>query len=105
MPGPKTRRLRDPSKHLQNALHIEVTRLDHTWGGLRTFAPDGGPIVGFDPVAEGFFWLAGQGGYGIQTSPAMARTAAALVTGNPVPDDIAAEGVTTKAISPARFLS
>ncbi len=90
-------------EHLQNAIDIEVTRLEHTWGGLRTFAPDGGPVVGFDPDIDGLFWLAGQGGYGIQTCPAMARTAAALVTGSPVPDDIAAEGVTADAISPARF--
>jgi D-arginine dehydrogenase len=92
-------------EHLQGAIDMEVTRLDHTWGGLRTFAPDGGPIVGFDPDLEGFFWLAGQGGYGIQTSPAVARTAAALVTGNPIPSDITAQGVSIETIDPRRFLS
>jgi D-arginine dehydrogenase len=47
-----------------------------TWAGLRTFAPDRLPVVGFDPDAPGFFWYAGQGGYGIQTSPAHSALAA-----------------------------
>jgi len=61
---------------------VPVTRVERTWAGLRTFAPDRTPVVGFDPAAEGFFWLAGQGGYGIQTAPALSRLAAALLTGN-----------------------
>ncbi|WP_375499494.1 NAD(P)/FAD-dependent oxidoreductase [uncultured Jatrophihabitans sp.] len=64
----------------------EVTTLDirhvrSAWAGLRSFVADRTPVVGFDPVAEGLFWLAGQGGYGIQTAPALARTAAALARG------------------------
>jgi D-arginine dehydrogenase len=59
--------------------------------------------VGFDPNVAGFFWLAGQGGYGMQTSSAMARTAAALVRGEGIPNDIASEGVTAAALSPARL--
>ena len=58
---------------------FEVKRIERTWAGLRSFAPDGEPVVGFDPAAEGFFWLAGQGGYGIQTSPALSQLAADLV--------------------------
>ncbi|SFE74976.1 NAD(P)/FAD-dependent oxidoreductase [Roseivivax sediminis] len=58
-----------------------VTRVERSWAGMRTFAPDRTPVVGFDPSAEGFFWLAGQGGYGIQTSPALSRHASALLTG------------------------
>jgi D-arginine dehydrogenase len=54
-----------------------------TWAGLRTFAPDRSPVVGFDPTVEGLFWLAGQGGYGIQTAPALAKLAAALLLGDP----------------------
>lgn len=81
----------------------EVTRLDHTWGGLRTFAPDGEPVVGHDPEEPAFFWLAGQGGYGIQTSPALSRAAAALVLGEAFPADIAAEGASPAALAPARF--
>jgi len=70
---------------------------------LRTFASDKTPVVGFDGTVENFFWLAGQGGYGIQTAPAMARLAAALIKGRPVPPDLAALGVEEKALSPTRF--
>jgi D-arginine dehydrogenase len=55
--------------------------VERSWAGLRTFAPDRTPVVGFDPAAEGFFWLAGQGGYGIQTAPALSRLAGDLLTG------------------------
>jgi D-arginine dehydrogenase len=58
-----------------------VTRVERSWAGLRTFAPDRTPVAGFDPLAEGFFWLAGQGGYGIQTAPALNRLAARAVLG------------------------
>jgi D-arginine dehydrogenase len=57
-----------------------VTRVEHSWAGLRTFAPDRVPVAGFDPRADGFFWLAGQGGYGVQTAPALSRIAAALIS-------------------------
>ena len=60
------------------------------------------PVIGYAPDAKGFFWLAGQGGYGIQSAPAAARTAAALVLGQEIPADIAAEGVSAEALSPAR---
>lgn len=88
---------------LQQYLDIEVTRIEHTWGGLRSFAPDGDLVVGFDPAADGFFWLAGQGGYGIQTSPALSRTVAALIGGHDIPADIAGHGVITAPLSPVRF--
>ncbi|MEH6360262.1 MAG: FAD-dependent oxidoreductase, partial [Amylibacter sp.] len=55
----------------EQAVNIPVTHLLHSWSGLRTFATDRIPIVGFDPREIGFFWLAGQGGYGIQTAPAL----------------------------------
>jgi D-arginine dehydrogenase len=58
---------------------LTIRRVTHRWAGLRTFAPDRTPVCGFDPRGEGFFWLAGQGGYGIQTSPALAKLAARLV--------------------------
>lgn len=79
-----------------------VTTIMRRWAGLRTFAPDRTPVVGFDPDADGFFWLAGQGGYGIQTAPAMGRTVAALALGRDLPADVAARGVTAEALSPAR---
>ena len=78
---------------------VKVERIHGRWAGLRTFTPDKHPAVGFAADAEGFFWLAGQGGFGLQTSPAMAAIAAALVTAGawPVPH------VTAEALSPDRF--
>ncbi len=88
---------------IEAATTIEIRRIGNTWAGLRTFAADKTMVVGFDPERAGFFWLAGQGGYGIQTAPAMGRLAAALATGSPVPEDLAVLGVTAAAVSPARF--
>ena len=65
----------------EQAVTHEVTRLEHSWAGLRTFAPDRTPVAGFDPRGTGFFWLAGQGGYGVQTAPALSQFSAALLTG------------------------
>jgi D-arginine dehydrogenase len=81
-----------------------VRRIAHRWAGLRSFVADRAPVAGWDPQAEGFFWLAGQGGYGIQMAPALARAAAALVLGQALPADIAAQGVTADALSPRRLL-
>jgi D-arginine dehydrogenase len=88
---------------IQAATTLEIARIGRSWAGLRTFAADKTTVVGFDPACAGFFWLAGQGGYGIQTAPAMGRLAAALATGATVPADLAELGVTAEAVSPARF--
>ncbi len=58
-----------------------VERVEHKWAGLRSFAPDRLPVFGFDSRVPGFFWCAGQGGFGIQTAPAAARLAAGLLLG------------------------
>jgi D-arginine dehydrogenase len=79
---------------------VQVRSIHSRWAGLRTFAPDRHPVVGFTPGVEGFFWLAGQGGFGLQTSPAMARIAASLIFGKPWP----VPGVSARELSPARFL-
>lgn len=88
---------------LEAALDIEVRRVTHSWAGLRTFSPDRAPVVGFDTKIPGLFWCAGQGGYGIQTSPAMGRVAAALALQESLPEDVAAEGVSARELSPGRF--
>ncbi len=88
---------------IQAATTLEIRRIHKSWAGLRTFAADKTHVAGFDPQREGFFWLAGQGGFGIQTAPAMGRLTAALATGGPVPQDLADLGVTAEALSPARF--
>src|SRR5690606_29800377 len=69
----------------EQAIDIPVTHVERTWAGLRTFAADRTPVVGFDRSAEGFFWLAGQGGYGIQTAPGLSRLAADLIRRLPPP--------------------
>jgi D-arginine dehydrogenase len=90
-------------ERFMQATTIEVTRVESSWGGLRSFAPDGNPVVGYDKDQDGFFWLIGQGGYGIQSSPALSRLAAALVRGEPAPGDILDEGLELREISPNRF--
>lgn len=82
------------------ATNYEVTRVENSWAGLRSFAPDRSPVAGFDTSAEGFVWLAGQGGYGIQTSPALSRLTAQLIRGEE-PDSLDAAIVV--ALSPNRF--
>ena len=90
---------------LERALELPVARIERSWAGLRTFAPDRTPVVGFDTQVAGFFWLAGQGGYGIQTAPALARVAAALARGAPIPEEFLELGVDVRALSPARLQS
>ncbi|HYZ48001.1 MAG TPA: FAD-binding oxidoreductase [Sphingomonas sp.] len=82
---------------------LEVPRITHRWAGLRTFTADRVPVAGFAPDAEGFFWLAGQGGYGLQTAPAMAEIAEALATGGDWPAGIADVGITPDQIRPGRL--
>jgi D-arginine dehydrogenase len=86
----------------EGAVDLKVARIEHRWAGLRSFVSDKMPVVGFDPAVAGFFWLVGQGGFGIQTAPAMGRLAAALALGEPMPADIAARGITAATLSPAR---
>lgn len=65
-----------------------VRRVGRRWAGLRTFAPDHDPVIGRDPETSTFFWLAGQGGFGIMTAPAMARIGAALIATGRMPEDV-----------------
>jgi D-arginine dehydrogenase len=82
----------------EQAVDIPVTRVERSWAGLRTFAPDRTPVAGF--ASDDFFWLAGQGGYGIQTAPALSELAAALVKGDPPPERLEGQ---VEALSPGRF--
>jgi D-arginine dehydrogenase len=88
---------------LEQAADLPVRRIENRWAGLRTFASDKTPVVGYDAKTEGFFWLVGQGGYGIQTAPGISRLVASLVRGKGVPADMAELGVSEQALSPARF--
>jgi D-arginine dehydrogenase len=88
---------------MMTATTIEVERLEHSWGGLRTFAPDGSPVIGFDPHTEGFFWLVGQGGYGIQSSPGLSKTAADMARRLPIPKHVIDMGLNPADIAPERL--
>ena len=87
---------------IETATTLQIRQVRRKWAGLRSFVSDKSPVVGFAPEAPGFFWLAGQGGYGIQTAPAMGQLTAALVQGLPVPDAMAALGVRAEDLSPRR---
>ena len=87
------------AQRIEERTTAKVGRIHHRWAGLRTFAPDRKPVVGFASDQEGFFWLAGQGGAGLQTSPAVASIVRALITGARWPlSEVAAAD-----LSPARF--
>jgi D-arginine dehydrogenase len=88
---------------IQAVLDFQVRRVTRAWAGLRTFAPDRVPVFGYDPKIPRFFWFAGQGGFGMQTSPAASRLGAALALGRPIPPDLADLGVTDETFSPGRF--
>ena len=91
--------------HFEQATTETVRRVAHRWAGLRTFAPDRIPIAGADPREPAFFWLAGQGGYGIQTAPALGAAAAALLATGALPPHLVAEGLGSEDLSPARLLN
>ena len=81
------------------AVTESVTRVEHTWAGLRTFSPDRSLVIGFEPSDATFFWLAGQGGYGMQSSPAASQLTADLIAGCPPELDETA----LRQLGPGRF--
>ncbi|MDP6353369.1 MAG: FAD-binding oxidoreductase [Alphaproteobacteria bacterium] len=89
-------------ERIQRASRLRVARIEHSWAGLRSFVADKTLVIGPDPDTDGFLWLAGQGGYGIMTSPAAARAVAALATGGVWPGDLAAREVTAEHLAPGR---
>jgi D-arginine dehydrogenase len=88
---------------IEQALAFGIGRFHSKWAGLRSFVADKSMVCGFARKTPGFFWLAGQGGYGIQTSPGMGRIAAALAQGKPFPADIADRGTGPVDLSPDRL--
>ena len=75
---------------LNQLVTIDIDRPERTWAGLRSFVPDRAPVIGFDPQAPCFFWLAAFGGFGVQTSPAYSRMASGLINDESLPDDLEA---------------
>ena len=90
---------------VEEATTLPIPRLASKWAGLRSFTPDRLPVAGFDPAAPGFFWLAGQGGFGLQTSPAMALAVEALATGSAWPEELRAVGVEAEMLAVERLRS
>ncbi|MGV9870974.1 NAD(P)/FAD-dependent oxidoreductase [Rhodococcus koreensis] len=78
---------------INETTQVKARHVRSSWAGLRTFVADRSPVVGYNPEGDGFFWFAGQGGYGIQICDGLARTGASLVRGEGIPDDVAAKGV------------
>ncbi|MGA8136783.1 MAG: FAD-binding oxidoreductase [Pseudomonas gingeri] len=88
---------------IEEATTLTIRRPTRTWAGLRSFVSDGNLVSGFDPLVPDLFWVAAQGGYGIQTSPAMGQASAALVRGKALPEQLAQFGLDAAMLSPARL--
>ncbi len=89
--------------YIEEATTIPVKRIFKSWAGLRSFSPDRLPVIGASSSRPDFFWLAGQGGFGILTSPALGTLAAHLLTEAALPDDFARNGIDRQSFSPDRF--
>ena len=87
---------------IQKATTLSIAHINRKWAGLRSFVRDKTPVVGMDSERAGLFWLAGQGGYGIQTSSAMGRTAASLIVDRRLPQDLTDMGLTPEDLAPIR---
>ena len=88
---------------IEEATTLTIRRPTRTWAGLRSFVSDGDLVSGFDPQVPGLFWVAAQGGYGIQTSPAMGQASAALVRGQDLPPALQQFGLSASMLSPSRL--
>jgi len=84
---------------------LSIRRPSHTWAGLRSFFADGDLVSGYDPATPGLYWVAGQGGYGIQTSAAMGEASAALIRHEALPEHLSRHGLSAEMLSPARLLN
>ncbi|MDX0443785.1 FAD-dependent oxidoreductase [Sinorhizobium medicae] len=89
--------------YVEEATTIKVQRIAKSWAGLRSFSPDRLPVIGFAAERPDFFWLAGQGGYGILTSPALGALAASLLTGTAPPEGFRTDGLDPSVFDPRRF--
>lgn len=92
------------AERVERATKLRLRQIHRKWAGLRCFVADKTPVVGEAHDGPGFFWLAGQGGYGIMTAPALGRAIAAIVTGQDLPQDLRSTGVSAASISPHRLV-
>lgn len=91
-------------ERIEKVLNFSITRATKSWAGLRSFVEDKTPVVGYEPEHPGFFWLAGQGGYGIQTSPSISKILECLITGKKWPEKLKELSINPETLSPKRFL-
>jgi len=89
--------------HIEAATSLSIRRPRHSWAGLRSFVPDGDLVVGWDERCEGFFWLAAQGGYGIQSAAGVSQLACSLLLDQPLPEALRRQGVEPQRMAPARL--
>ena len=107
-PGDPKPRMEDVAlaiERINQATTLGIRTVNSQWVGLRTFSPDRDLVIGEEPSAPGFFWLVGQGGIGIATSPGYGALLASLATATPLPDDLVRAGVDPTVTDPARFRS
>ncbi len=90
-------------ERVMSATTLEIRHVRHRWAGLRSFVADRMPVIGLDPEISGFYWLAGQGGFGIMTAPAAARAAASLIVDGVLPADLKSLGITPEMLAPSRL--
>jgi len=88
---------------IESVTTLTIRRPASTWAGLRSFVPDGEMVIGHDDTGPGFFWLAAQGGYGIQSAAGASALADALLREAALPEDLLRQGVDARALSPARL--
>ena len=89
----------------QKATSLDIKPINHSWSGLRTFAPDRNFVVGFDPRLKNFFWLAGQGGYGVQAAPGLAQLTNSIITGAQLTKECSPVLNYQNALAPERLLN
>ena len=88
---------------IEQVTSFQIRRPSHSWAGLRSFVTDGDLVIGWDNHVPRFFWLAAQGGYGIQSAAGAALLARQLALDEPLSASLVEEGVTRDALSPARL--
>ncbi|QFT61155.1 L-2-hydroxyglutarate oxidase LhgO (plasmid) [Sulfitobacter sp. THAF37] len=88
---------------IMTAFNLDIRRIENKWAGLRSFVADKEPVIGYSGVADGFFWMAGQGGYGIQSAPAAAEVAASMILGKPLPSGTVDAGFDPSRVAPGRL--
>ena len=88
---------------LESRTTLSVRRIAHRWAGLRSFVDDDAPVVGFDAQVDNFFWLAGQGGFGIMMAPALSKAAHSLIVDGALPIELRSKDIHERDLSPARL--